>query len=204
MSSLEKSLFSFSAHLLIGLLAFLIVSLSVVYILDINPLWVESFTNNVSHSIGYLLDLLMISFVEQKLLSFIRVHLSGFAFISFALTEWTKYSYNLCQRVFGPCSLLVLWCHVLPSGLYFFCDHFEWMVWFHCFIHNCPAFPALHTGILIFHELPSFHTLEQKATKRNSPAAHVKARVSEVRMRQHWAGSTVSPVCPGLPRGSPP
>lgn len=86
-SSLEKSLFSFSAHLLIGLLAFLIVSLSVVYILDINPLWVESFTNNVSHSIGYLLDLLMISFVEQKLLSFIRVHLSGFAFISFALTE---------------------------------------------------------------------------------------------------------------------
>ena len=118
----KNSLFSSSAHFLIGLLAFLIVSLWVVYILDINPLWVESFTHNVSHSIGCLLDLLMISFVEQKLLSFIKVHLFGFAFISFALTEWTKYSYNLCQRVFGPCSLLwtgILWCHVLPLGLYF-------------------------------------------------------------------------------------
>ena len=61
---------------------------SCLYILDINPLLVTSFTNIFSHSIGCLFILLMVSFDVQKLLSLFRCHL--FIFISFALGERSK------------------------------------------------------------------------------------------------------------------
>ena len=57
------------------------------FILNINPLSVTSFTNILSHSRGCLFVLLMVSFVIQKLLSLIRSHLLIFAFISFALRK---------------------------------------------------------------------------------------------------------------------
>ena len=83
MSSLEKCLFSSLAHFLIGPLIFLELSCrSSLYIFEINPLYVSSFTVFLSHSEDCLFTLLIVSFVVQKLLNFIRSHLFIFGFIS--------------------------------------------------------------------------------------------------------------------------
>ena len=82
-SSLEKCLFSSLAHSLIGSFIFLELSWrSCLYIFEINFLSVASFAIIFSLSEGYLFTLLIVSFIVQKLLSFIRSHLFIFAFIS--------------------------------------------------------------------------------------------------------------------------
>ena len=76
MSSLEKCLFSYLAHFLIGSFIFLELSCrSCLYIFEINPLSIAWFAIIFSHSEGCLFTLLIVSFAVQKLLSLIRSYL---------------------------------------------------------------------------------------------------------------------------------
>ena len=91
MSSSEKCLFRLSAHCLIELSAFFILSyMNYLHILEINPLSVTSFANIFSHSMGYLFILFMVSFAVQKLLSLFRFHLLIFVFIFVTLGDGSK------------------------------------------------------------------------------------------------------------------
>ena len=74
-----------SVHFLVGLFAFLILScISCLYILEINPLSVDSFAIIVSLSEGCRFILFMVSFAVRKLLSLIGP-ICLFCFFSFPL-----------------------------------------------------------------------------------------------------------------------
>ena len=113
--SLEIYLLRSSAHFLIGLFGFLLLScMSCWYIWKLNLCW--------SHHLQIcspFVCLFMISFAVQKLINLIKPCWFSFAFISIALGDWPKKTLlQLCQRMFCLCSgLWVLWCHVLYLSL---------------------------------------------------------------------------------------
>ena len=89
--SLEKCLCRPSAHALIGLLGFSLLScMSCLRILDIKLLLIVLFANILSQSIGCLFILFMVFFTVPKVISLIMSHLVFFAFISIALGDWPK------------------------------------------------------------------------------------------------------------------
>ena len=108
-SSLEKCLFSPSAHFSVGLL--FVVELYKLYILEIKLLSVTSLANISSHSVGCLFILFMVSFAVQKPISLIRSHLFVFAFISIPLGDWPKKTLAQFMSENVAC-VPVLWCHV--------------------------------------------------------------------------------------------
>ena len=72
MSSLEKCLFRFSVHLLIWLFVFPFLScMSCLYILKMSSLSVVSLSIIFSYTEGCLFTLLIVSFLVQKLLSYL-------------------------------------------------------------------------------------------------------------------------------------
>ena len=86
LSSMDKHLFRSFSHFFVGFFVFLVLScIRCLYILEINPLSVVSFSIILSHSEGYIFTLLIVSFAVQKLLSLIRSHLFTFVFISINL-----------------------------------------------------------------------------------------------------------------------
>ena len=95
-SSLEKSLFKFSAHFSIGLFSFLLLScMSYLYSLEINPLLVTSFVNIFSHSVGCL-SLFMVSFAMQMLIRLIK-SICLLLFLFLLLWETTRYIFLMAS-----------------------------------------------------------------------------------------------------------
>ena len=94
MSFLKRCLLRSSAHFLIVLFGFLILSyMSCLYILEINPLLVTSLANIFSHSIRCLFILFMVSFAVQscaKAFKFNQVSVFIFVFISITLRDGSK------------------------------------------------------------------------------------------------------------------
>ena len=114
------------------------------YILEINPLSVDSFANIFSHSEGCLFILFMVSFAVQKLLSFIRYHLFVFVFIFITPGSGSKkillrFMSKSVLPMFSSKSFIV-------SGLTFrFLIHFEFI--FVYGVRECSNFILSHVTV---------------------------------------------------------
>ena len=109
-------IFQFFAHFWIGL--FLLLSLKVLYILDVNPLSDICFANTFSHSVGCLFTLGILSFDAYILKIFVKSKFSMFSFVTcaFGVTS-KKYLPNPRSCAFVLCVLLsILLFRVLHLG----------------------------------------------------------------------------------------
>ena len=130
----------FSAHFLIGFFL-LLTYMNYLYILEIKPLLVASFSN-IFFPVCRLFFHFMVSFAVQKLISLIRSYLFSFGFISFALGDWPKKT--LVQFMSEKVLPLFSSTSFMMSGLMFkSLSHFEfifvsgcervfWLHWFTC------------------------------------------------------------------------
>ena len=145
MSSSEKCLFKYSAYFLISLFGFFMLNcMSCLYILYINPLLVISFASILSHSVGCLFVLSIVSFAVQKLLSLIQSYMFMFAFISFVLGERSKK--NIAMIYVKECSTYISSRSFMFSTLTFrSLTHFELI-----FLYKCSNIILLHVAFTVF------------------------------------------------------
>ena len=118
--------------------------MSCLYILEINPLSVDSFANIFSHSEGCLFVLFMVAFAVEKLLSFIRSHLLIFGFISITLGGGSKKI--LLQ--FMPNSVLPMFSSnsfIVSSLTFRSLIHFQFI--FGYGVRECSNFILLHVAV---------------------------------------------------------
>ena len=110
MSSLEKCLFRFSAHVLIGFSDTDFYELCVIWILIHQLHHCKYFL----HSTGCLFFFLMASFTVQKLLNWLG---PTCLFLLLFLLPWDNIAINYVWECFAYVFLRVLWCHILYLGL---------------------------------------------------------------------------------------
>ena len=113
------------------------------YILDINPLSIDSVANIFSHSESCLFVLFIVSFALQKLLSFIRSHLFIFVCISITLGGGSKKILcDLCQSVLPMFSSKSF---IVSSLTFRSLSHFELI--FVYGVRECSNFILLHVAV---------------------------------------------------------
>ena len=124
------------------------------YILEINPLSVASFTNIFSQSLGCLFVLFMVSFAVQKLLNLIRSHLFVFTFISFALGDQSK---KTLLRFMSENMLSMFSCRsfMVSHFIVRFLNAFEFI--FVCSLREGSNFIDLHEAV----QLSQYHLLKR-------------------------------------------
>ena len=112
-------------------------------ILDLNPLLVTSLRNILSHSISCLFDLFMVSFVVQKLLSFIKSHLFLLLFLLTWETHLRKYCCNLLQII--VLSMFSSKSFVVSCLIFWSLNHFEFI--FVYGVREFSNFTPLHVAV---------------------------------------------------------
>ena len=153
-SSLEKCLFSSSAHFSIVMLVFLLLSCkSCLYILEVMPLSVTSFANIFSQSVRCLLVSFMISFAVAKAHNLIMFHLFTRAFISFGLWDWPKKT--LVQFMSENVLTMFSSSFMVPCLIFKSLSHFKFI--FVYSVRVCYNFIDLHVAV----QLSQHHLLKK-------------------------------------------
>ena len=108
---LGRNVFRSSARFVLGCLSLILICMSCLYILEINPLFIVSLANMFFHFVGCLFVLFMVSFAVQKHLSLLRSCLFLLLFVLFRVLEPTKMSCcHFCQSflpMFSPKNFIV-------------------------------------------------------------------------------------------------